>query len=86
MDLEPTAARPRSEVHPIVIQAPLPRDLVAGLRRYLGIYSTLWRNSIVREMSFKANFLLWIFVELLWFSLQLAFMLVIYQHTDRIAT
>jgi ABC-2 type transport system permease protein len=27
-----------------------------------------------------------IFVELLWFALRLAFMIVIYQHTDRIAT
>jgi ABC-2 type transport system permease protein len=36
-------------------------------------------------MSFKGNFLLWIVVELLWFALQLAFIAVIYQHTDRIA-
>src|SRR5436190_17625348 len=35
-------------------------------------------------MGFKANFLLWIFVELLWFALQLTFITVIYQHTDRI--
>ncbi len=58
----------------------------SALRRYFGIYTTLWRNSIVREMSFKTNFILWIFVELLWFALQLAFMIVVYQHTDRIAT
>ena len=37
-------------------------------------------------MAFKANFLLWIVVELLWFCLQLGFIFVIYQHTDRIAT
>jgi ABC-2 type transport system permease protein len=54
--------------------------------RYLGIYVALWKNSIIREMSFKANFILWIVVELLWFALQLAFMTVIYQHTDSIAT
>jgi ABC-2 type transport system permease protein len=57
-----------------------------ALRRYLAIYAALWKNSVVREMSFKANFLLWIVVEMLWFALQLAFMAVIYQHTDRIAT
>lgn len=56
------------------------------LKRYLTIYSALWKNSIVREMSFKTNFLLWILVELLWFALQLAFIAVIYQHTDRIGT
>lgn len=57
-----------------------------SLRHYLSIYGTLWRNSVVREMGFKVNFLMWIVVELLWFALQLAFMTVIYQHTDRIAT
>jgi ABC-2 type transport system permease protein len=57
-----------------------------GFRKYLTIYLALWRNSIVREMQFKANFLLWIVVELLWFVLQLGFIGVIYQHTDQIAT
>jgi ABC-2 type transport system permease protein len=44
----------------------------------------LWKNSVVREMGFKSNFLLWILVELLWFALQLCFITVIYQHTDHI--
>ncbi|MBM3836482.1 MAG: hypothetical protein FJ398_00740 [Verrucomicrobia bacterium] len=57
-----------------------------SVKRYLRIYSALWKNSVVREMSFKANFVLWIVVELLWFSLQLCFIAVIYQHTDRIGT
>jgi len=56
------------------------------LRRYLTIYAALWKNSVVREMGFKANFLLWIVVEMLWFALQLSFMFVIYSHTDRIGT
>jgi ABC-2 type transport system permease protein len=54
--------------------------------RYFGIYAALWKNSVAREMSFKSNFLLWIFVELLWFGLQLSFFGVIYLHTDTIAT
>ena len=54
--------------------------------RYASIYAALWKNSVVREMGFKANFLLWIVVELFWFVLQLAFMAVIYQHTERIGT
>lgn len=57
-----------------------------SLGRYPRIYAALWRNSVVREMSFKANFLLWIVVEMLWFALQLSFIAVIYQHTDTIAT
>ena len=54
------------------------------LARYFALYGALWRNSVVREMGFKTNFLLWIVVELLWFALQLAFVAVIYQHTARI--
>ncbi|MBA4147215.1 MAG: ABC-2 family transporter protein [Verrucomicrobia bacterium] len=55
------------------------------MNRYFSIYAMLWRNSVVREMSFKTNFILWIFVELLWFGLQITFFSVIYMHTDRIA-
>jgi len=55
-----------------------------GRARYGTIYATLCRNSVIREMGFKSNFILWIFVELLWFGLQLSFMAVIYSHTDRI--
>lgn len=63
-----------------------PRGAQSAFRRYVTIYAALWRNSVVREMSFKTNFLMWIVVEMLWFVLQLAFVAVIYQHTDRIAT
>jgi ABC-2 type transport system permease protein len=52
--------------------------------RYLKIYAELWKNSVVREMGFKVNFLLWILTELLWFALQLTFITVIYSHTDHI--
>ncbi len=58
----------------------------AGLARYAGIYGAFLRNGLVREMGFKINFLLWIVVELLWFTLQLVFMAVIYRHTERIAS
>ena len=37
------------------------------MRRYLEIYGIMMRNSLIREMSFKANFLLWMAVEVLWF-------------------
>ena len=57
-----------------------------SLRRYAAIYGALWKNSVVREMGFKTNFLLWIVVEMLWFALQLSFFAVIYTHTDRIGT
>jgi len=32
------------------------------VRRYIEIYTIMMRNSLIREMSFKANFLLWMVV------------------------
>ena len=58
----------------------------SGLKRYLSIYAALWKNSVTRELIFKSNFLLWIFVEILWFGLQLSFIGVLYLHTERIGT
>jgi ABC-2 type transport system permease protein len=57
-----------------------------NLKRYLTIYAALWKNSVAREMSFKGNFILWIIVELLWFGLQLSFVMVLYGQTDSIGT
>ena len=58
----------------------------ATIKRYLSIYAGLWKNSVTREMIFKSNFLLWIFVELLWFGLQLSLIGVLYLHTDHIGS
>ena len=54
------------------------------MRRYLEIYAIMFRNSLIREMSFKANFLLWIVVEALWFLGQIVFIDVLFQYTDQI--
>src|SRR5713226_9657755 len=51
---------------------------------YAELYASLWQNSLTRELGFKANFLLWIIVELVWFGLQLTFIGVIYRHTENI--
>jgi ABC-2 type transport system permease protein len=54
------------------------------MRRYLEIYWIMLRNSLIREMSFKANFILWMAVELLWFFGQIVFIEVLFQYVDRI--
>src|SRR6266849_3547008 len=59
---------------------------LATIKRYLSIYAALWKNSVTREMTFKSNFLLWIFVELLWFGLQLSLIGVLYLYTDHIGS
>ena len=64
---------------------PAPRH-PASIWRYLDIYGALWRNSVAREMSFKTTFLLWIFVECLWFGLQLSFIGVLYLQTEKIGS
>ncbi len=55
-----------------------------NLARYLRLYAALWKNSVAREMSFKGNFILWIFVEILWFGLQLCFVTVLFSQTEKI--
>jgi len=65
---------------------PLVTHHASRLTRYLTIYAALWKNSVTRETMFKGNFMLWIVVEWLWFGLQLAFIGVIYLHTENIGT
>src|SRR6516162_10690781 len=54
------------------------------MRRYIEIYSIMMRNSLIREMSFKANFLLWMVVEILWFCGQIVFFSIIFGNVDHI--
>src|SRR6266849_4192087 len=54
------------------------------MRRYIDIYSIMLRNSLIREMSFKANFVLWMLVEVLWFVGQIVFFSIIFGQVDRI--
>lgn len=54
------------------------------MKRYLEIYWMMMRNSLIREMSFKANFILWMFVELLWFVGQIVFIEVLFGYTKSI--
>jgi ABC-2 type transport system permease protein len=54
------------------------------MSRYLEIYWLMIRNSLIREMNFKANFVLWMLVELLWFLGQIVFIEVIFQYVDQI--
>lgn len=52
--------------------------------RYLEIYWLMIRNSLIREMNFKANFILWMVVELLWFLGQIVFLEVLYSQVNTI--
>lgn len=52
--------------------------------RYLRVYWLMLRNSLIREMNFKANFIGWIVVELLWFAGRVIFLEVLFAHMERI--
>jgi ABC-2 type transport system permease protein len=54
------------------------------VRRYIEIYSIMLRNSLIREMSFKANFILWMLVEVLWFLGQIVFFSIIFGSINQI--
>lgn len=56
----------------------------AQAQRYVEIYRIMLRNSVIREMNFKANFILWMFVELLWFVGQIVFIEVLFLYVDQI--
>ena len=58
--------------------------MIAQFKKYAGVYAIMLRNSLIREMNFKANFLLWMAVELLWFIGQVIFIEVIFGYVDRI--
>src|ERR1700758_16089 len=66
------------------LTTPIIRRQEDPVRRYIEIYSIMMRNSLIREMSFKANFLLWMVVEVLWFCGQIVFFSIIFGNVDHI--
>jgi len=44
----------------------------------------MFRNSLIREMSFKLNFMLWMLVEVLWFLGQIVFIEVVFSYVGDI--
>lgn len=51
---------------------------------YFRVYATFFRNAVVREMMFRANFLIEVLTQMFWFAAQLALYSIIYQNVDSI--
>ncbi len=51
---------------------------------YLRVWTTFLRNSLVREMTFRANFLITVVTRSLWFCTQILMFEIIYGHVDAI--
>ncbi len=58
---------------------------MTSLARYGSIWLAQVRYTVVREMMFKANFILWVIVDLCWFGLNLAFVQFLYLQVQTIA-
>ena len=51
---------------------------------YLRILLCFWKNSLIREMSFRAHFFIKVVGELAWVGMTLIFLDVIFRHTNQI--
>jgi ABC-2 type transport system permease protein len=58
---------------------------MAPLARYAGIWLAQIRYTIMRELMFKANFILWVIVDLSWFGLNLSFIQFLYLQVSTVA-
>jgi len=58
---------------------------MAPLIRYAHIWLAQIRYTIMRELMFKANFILWVIVDLSWFGLHLSFIQFLYLQVNTIA-
>lgn len=52
---------------------------------YWGVFLTFARNSLVRDMTFRANFLIECVTSVTWMAMNLGFYLIIFQYTRQIA-
>jgi ABC-2 type transport system permease protein len=55
------------------------------IARYLNLWASLARFSLLAEMAFRGNFVVKVFVELLWLAILLLFNFTLFEHTRDIA-
>ena len=61
------------------------RDTMIHMSRYLRLWFALARFSLAREMAFRANFVVKMFVEVLWLSMLLVFYQMLFAQTEHVA-
>lgn len=55
------------------------------MMKYVNLFFTLMRYNLIREMEYRAHFILWVVMDLLWVSLQLIVIEIYFLFTDHIA-
>jgi ABC-2 type transport system permease protein len=51
---------------------------------YVRVFLTFARNSLVRDMTFRANFLIDTFTSIAWVAMNLGFYLIVFQYSDHV--
>ncbi len=54
------------------------------MKHHFQVFKLLFRNSLIREMNFAANFWLWLLTEFLWFIAQVGMIEVIFSHVNSV--
>ncbi|MCA9237946.1 MAG: ABC-2 family transporter protein [Planctomycetales bacterium] len=52
---------------------------------YLGVFLTFARNSLIRDMTFRANFIIELISSMSWMAMNLGFYTLVYRYTQNIA-
>ena len=60
--------------------------MMAGFTRYARVFLTFARNSLVRDMTYRANFLIECVTSLTWMLMNLGFYEVVFTYTESIGT
>ena len=55
------------------------------MNNYLRIYATFLRNSLVRDMQFRSNFLIECISSMSWVCMNIGFYLIVYLYTNNVA-
>jgi len=50
---------------------------------YLGVFLTFARNSLIRDMTFRANFIIEAISSMSWMTMNLGFYILVYSHVDK---
>ena len=63
----------------------IPKSRMSQHPSYLGVFVTFARNSLIRDMTFRANFIIEAISSMSWMIMNLGFYLLVYSHTKNIA-
>ena len=58
--------------------------MIKNLKKYLSLYSAMFKASVIADLEYRANFFTRIMTDILWYVAQIVTFEVFYQHTEKI--